>query len=45
MAALGLSVDIHAVRRVGARVVMAVGGSLAALMILAVGLIRLLAIR
>jgi uncharacterized integral membrane protein (TIGR00698 family) len=45
MAALGLSVDVHAVRRVGARVVVAVGGSLVALMLLAVGLIRLLAIR
>jgi uncharacterized integral membrane protein (TIGR00698 family) len=45
MAALGLSVDVHAVRRVGARVVIAVGGSLVALMLLAVGLIRLLAIR
>jgi uncharacterized integral membrane protein (TIGR00698 family) len=45
MAALGLSVDVHAVRRVGARVVIAVGGSLAALMVLAVGLIRLLALR
>jgi uncharacterized integral membrane protein (TIGR00698 family) len=45
MAALGLSVDIHAVRRVGTRVVIAVGGSLVALMILAVGLIRALAIR
>lgn len=45
MAALGLSVDVHAVRRVGARVVIAVGGSLAALMVLAVALIRLLAIR
>ena len=45
MAGLGLSVDVHAVRRVGARVVIAVGGSLAALMLLAVGLIRLLAIR
>jgi len=45
MAALGLSVDVHAVRRVGARVTIAVGGSLATLMLLAVGLIRLLAIR
>jgi uncharacterized integral membrane protein (TIGR00698 family) len=45
MAALGLSVDVHAVRRVGARVVIAVGGSLAVLLMLAVGLIRLLAIR
>jgi len=45
MAALGLSVDIHAVRRVGSRVVVAVAGSLVALMILAIGLIRLLAIR
>jgi uncharacterized membrane protein YadS len=45
MAALGLSVDVHAVRRVGARVVIAVGGSLVALMVLAVGLIRVLAIR
>lgn len=45
MAALGLSVDVHAVRRVGARVVIAVGGSLVALMFLAVGLIRLLTIR
>jgi uncharacterized integral membrane protein (TIGR00698 family) len=45
MAALGLSVDVRAVRRVGARVVIAVAGSLVTLMILAVGLIRLLAIR
>lgn len=45
MAALGLSVDVRAVRRVGARVVIAVGGSLAALIMLAVGLIRLLALR
>jgi len=45
MAALGLSVDVHSVRRVGARVVIAVAGSLAALLLLSVGLIRLLAIR
>lgn len=45
MAALGLSVDLHAVRKVGARVMLAVAGSLAALIVLAVGLIRLLALR
>ena len=45
MAALGLSVDVRAVRRVGVRVVIAVAGSLVALITLAVALIRLLAIR
>lgn len=45
MAALGLSVDVRSVRRVGARVVVAVAGSLGALVVLAVSLIRLLSIR
>jgi uncharacterized integral membrane protein (TIGR00698 family) len=45
MAALGLSVDLHSVRKVGARVVVAVAGSLATLIILAVGLIRVLSLR
>ena len=40
MAALGLGVDVRSVRRVGTRVMIAVGGSLAALMVLAIGLIR-----
>ncbi|HVX38129.1 MAG TPA: putative sulfate exporter family transporter [Gemmatimonadaceae bacterium] len=40
MAALGLGVDVRSVRRVGARVTIAVGGSLAALLVLAIGLIR-----
>ena len=40
MAALGLGVDVRSVRRVGARVAAAVGGSLAALMLLAMALIR-----
>ena len=44
MAALGLSVDVRSVRRVGARVVVAVAGSLAALVVLAVSMIRLLSI-
>ena len=44
MAALGLSVDVRAVRRVGARVVVAVAGSLGALVVLAVSMIRLLSI-
>jgi uncharacterized integral membrane protein (TIGR00698 family) len=42
MAALGLSVDLHSVRSVGAKVVIAVTGSLAALIVLAIGLIHLL---
>ncbi len=41
MAALGLGVDVRSVRRVGARVAIAVGGCLAAIMVLAIGLIRL----
>jgi uncharacterized integral membrane protein (TIGR00698 family) len=45
MAALGLSVDFSSIKRVGARVVIAAGASLAALMLLALALIRLLAIR
>jgi uncharacterized integral membrane protein (TIGR00698 family) len=45
MAALGLSVDMRSVRSVGARVVMAVAGSLAALMVLAIGLIAALGLR
>lgn len=44
MAALGLSVDVRSVRRVGTRVVIAVTGSLAALVVLAVSMIRLLSI-
>ena len=44
MAALGLSVDVRSVRRVGTRVVVAVAGSLAALVVLAVSMIRLLSI-
>ena len=44
MAALGLSVDVRSVRRVGTRVVIAVAGSLAALVVLAVSMIRLLSI-
>jgi uncharacterized integral membrane protein (TIGR00698 family) len=43
MAGLGLSVDVRAVRAVGARVVTAVAGSLAILIALAVALIRVLA--
>jgi uncharacterized integral membrane protein (TIGR00698 family) len=43
MAGLGLSVDVRAVRAVGARVVTAVAGSLAILIVLAVVLIRVLA--
>ena len=42
MAALGLASDLRSVRRVGARVMLAVGGSLAALLMLAVSLIQLL---
>jgi uncharacterized integral membrane protein (TIGR00698 family) len=42
MAALGLASDLRSVRRVGARVGLAVAGSLVALMILAVTLIRTL---
>lgn len=45
MAALGLSVDVRSVRRVGPRVVVAVAGSLAALMVLAVTLIRVIGVR
>jgi uncharacterized integral membrane protein (TIGR00698 family) len=45
MAALGLSVDFSSIRRVGARVVVAAAGSLAALMTLAIVLIRVLGIR
>ena len=45
MAALGLGVDLHSVRKVGGRVVGAVAGSLAALICLAVVLIRVLQIR
>jgi uncharacterized integral membrane protein (TIGR00698 family) len=44
MAALGLSVDIRTVRQVGARVVVAVAGSLTALIVLAIVLIRGLSI-
>jgi uncharacterized integral membrane protein (TIGR00698 family) len=42
MAGLGLSVDIRAVKAVGTRVVVAVGGSLATLIVLAVVLIKAL---
>jgi uncharacterized integral membrane protein (TIGR00698 family) len=45
MAALGLSVDFSSIRRVGSRVVVAAAGSLAALMTLAIVLIRVLGIR
>jgi uncharacterized integral membrane protein (TIGR00698 family) len=44
MAALGLSVDVRTVRTVGARVAIAVAGSLIALILLAVLLIRVLAL-
>ena len=44
MAALGLSSDLRSVRRVGARVIIAVGGSLSVLLLLAVSLIRVLRI-
>jgi uncharacterized integral membrane protein (TIGR00698 family) len=44
MAALGLASDLRSVRRVGARVMLAVGGSLAVLLVLAVSLIRVLRI-
>jgi uncharacterized integral membrane protein (TIGR00698 family) len=42
MAALGLSVDVHSVRRVGARVMVAVAGSLVALIVMAIVLIHTL---
>ena len=45
MAALGLSVDFHSIKRVGSRDVIAAGASLLALMLLAIALIRVLAIR
>jgi uncharacterized integral membrane protein (TIGR00698 family) len=45
MAALGLGVDVRAVSRVGRPVVLAVSGSLAALVGLSVGLIRVLRIQ
>lgn len=45
MAALGLGVDVRAVARVGGRVVATVTGSLALLVALALGLIRVLGIR
>ena len=45
MAALGLASDLRSVRRVGARVMVAVGGSLAALLVLAVALIQVLHLR
>jgi uncharacterized integral membrane protein (TIGR00698 family) len=45
MAALGLSVDVRSVRKVGARVVLAVSGSLCALIILALALIKTLGLR
>ena len=45
MAALGLGVDLHSVRKVGGRVIAAVAGSLTALIALAVLLIQVLHIR
>jgi uncharacterized integral membrane protein (TIGR00698 family) len=45
MAALGLSVDVGAVRRVGSRVLIAAAGSLAAIIVLAVALIRAIGVR
>jgi len=45
MAALGLQVDVRSMRQVGARVTGAVAGSLAALLMLAVVLIRVIGIR
>lgn len=45
MAALGLASDLRSVRRVGARVMLAVGGSLVALLALAVSLIQVLHLR
>jgi uncharacterized membrane protein YadS len=45
MAALGLSVDIRSVRRVGPRVFVAAAGSLAAIVVLAVTLIRVIGVR
>jgi uncharacterized integral membrane protein (TIGR00698 family) len=45
MAALGLGVDVRSVRDVGARVVLAVSGSLCVLIALAIALIRTLALR
>jgi uncharacterized integral membrane protein (TIGR00698 family) len=45
MAALGLGVDLKAIRRVGRPVIITVSGSLAVLVILALTLIRVLAIR
>jgi uncharacterized membrane protein YadS len=45
MAALGLSVDVRSVRRVGSRVLVAAAGSLFALVVLAVTLIRAIGIR
>lgn len=45
MAALGLSVDVRAVRQVGARVVVAVAGSLLALIALALTLITVIGVR
>jgi uncharacterized integral membrane protein (TIGR00698 family) len=43
MAALGLAVDVGSVRRVGARVAMAIGGSLVVLIALSIALIRIMA--
>jgi uncharacterized integral membrane protein (TIGR00698 family) len=45
MAGLGLSVDVRAVRAVGARVVIAVSGSLLTLIVFAIALIRVLRVR
>ena len=45
MAALGLASDLRAVRRAGARVILAVAGSLATLLVMAVSLIYVLRLR
>ncbi len=45
MAALGLGVDVRAVRKIGTRVVLAVTGSLCTLVVLSVLLIRILGLR
>jgi uncharacterized membrane protein YadS len=45
MAALGLGVDVRTVRQSGARVVLAIMGSLCVLILLSLVLIRLLAMR
>jgi len=45
MAALGLSVDVRSIRQVGGRVIVAVGGSLAMIIVFAIVLIRSLGVR